>query len=67
MTQTDFDKTINVLFAKINDTFDKQHKELESMNALIANQDVKVDDRIEKQVQTLSVLVKEISYKYSEI
>ena len=47
VTQTDLDNKINVLFAKHNDKFDKLYESLEYINALIANQDVKVDKKIE--------------------
>ena len=55
MTQSDLDNTIKVLFYKLNDIFDKLHEAPESINALIANQDAKVDKETEKQLQPLSL------------
>ena len=45
VTQNGLENTSNVLFTKINDNFDKLHEALEYINALIANQDVKVEKK----------------------
>ena len=57
MTQTFLDNTINSLFLKLNNKFDNQDEKLESINARIANHDAKIDKKIEKQLQTMSLQI----------
>ena len=45
VTKTALDNTITPLFAKLHDKLDKQDEKLEYINALIANQDTKIDEK----------------------
>ena len=65
MTQTPLGNTINALFAKLNDKFDKKDGKLESINALIVNQDAKIDNKIKKELQPMSLYITDISSKQS--
>ena len=67
MTQTYFYTTIKALFddqkyliSKLDDKFNK------SVNKIIADQDEKVDNKIEKKIQPLSLNIKYISSKQGE-
>ena len=53
VTQTALDNTINAMFEKLKDEFDKQYEKLESMNELIANQDEKIYKKIKEEIQTM--------------
>ena len=43
--QTNLYNTMNILFENLNDKFDKQDKEMESISELIENHNAKIDKR----------------------
>ena len=66
MTQNSLENTTNSLFAKLNDKFYKQDEKMESINAIIVNHDAKIDEKIEKHPQPMSLYITDISSKQSD-
>ena len=75
VTQTELANTIKVLLSNFDNKYAKQlanfndkHTKIganykESIKTIVTNQDVKVDEKIEKQLHPLSLQIKEISSK----
>ena len=66
VTQNSLENTNNSLFAKLNDKFYKQDEKMESINAIIVNHDAKIDEKIEKHPQPMSLYITDISSKQSD-